>query len=206
MSLDFYSESSETEIPNAPGLYAFYLDMLSPAKIGLGGRGPFMKEQLADARERLIVRVKRRQALIQQRRLFGELTEDKPGGHLRRVYSIEAEVCTDLEYVDASTVPLSEIREFASVLSRCMIFDKPIYVGITNDQSLRQRYTQHKSDFYSELQSGATFGSRFQNAGGDWDDLKFGCVQLDSTVFGTKSVGRLEKLIQSLTRPTYSMR
>ena len=206
MSLSFYSESNETDIPNAPGLYAFYLDMLSPAKIGLSGKGPFSKESLSAARDRLHARIRKRQHLLRHTKLSGELSEDKPGGHLNRVYIVQASASNELDAVDISSVALHEIREFANVLSNCMALDKPIYVGITNDQSLRQRYLQHKTDFYSEPHSDASFGARFSSAGGDWDDLKLGCIELESSVFGTKSVARLERIVQTLTRPRYSLR
>lgn len=203
----FFNESTEDDIPNSIGLYAFYLDMLAPAKIGLGGPGPFSELTLHSARQRLASRITRQLSLTNDMRLMGEICEPKPGSHLRKAFHVEAKyVQGETAQAEALGVNLRELREYATVLSKCMSLERPIYVGITSGQSFKQRYLQHKTDFYSNPTSEGTFGGRFAVAGGEWDDLTFACIEVSSDLFSGASLGRLERLVHSLTQPKYSLR
>lgn len=203
----FFDESTEGEIPHSLGLYAFYLNMIGPAKIGLGGPGPFSDQLLLSARHRLASRLAEQLSLTHVMELEGEISELKPGSHLRRSFTVHANSRHHNFIVEeVRDVELNELREYSEVLSKCMSLEKPIYVGITTGQSFKQRYIQHKSDFYRGLDADATFGSRFSAAGGRWDDLVFACIEISSNLFSGNSFSRLERLIQSLTYPTYSLR
>ncbi|WP_157660494.1 hypothetical protein [Burkholderia ubonensis] len=205
--MHFFDETTEGEIPNSLGIYAFYLNMIDPAKIGLAGPGPFDSRLLLAARERLVSRLSQQLLLIHEMKLEGEISEPKPGSHLRRTFTVHASSQQyDVALDEARDVRLTELREYAHVLSKCMSLAKPIYVGITAGQSFKQRYLQHKSDFYRNPIVEGTFGSRFAVAGGTWDDLVFACIEVSSDLFSGNSLSRIERLVQSLTHPTYSLR
>jgi hypothetical protein len=145
--------------------------------------------------------------LANHMRLEGEIGEAKPGGHLRRSYRLSAEylVATEISQ-EALHIDLADLRDFAELLSKCIGLERPIYVGITCGQTFKQRYLQHKSDFYGVSSEEASFGTRFAHAGGEWDDLVFACIETDSDVFQSASLLRLERLVQSLTQPKFSLR
>ena len=54
MFLKKYNMSNESEIPHGQGIYAFYIDMFSPLKLGLLGKGPFSKDQLLKAKKTMM--------------------------------------------------------------------------------------------------------------------------------------------------------
>ena len=72
MKIIGYSEDQAGEIPELPGLYAFYLDALSPKKVGLLG-GDFTQRQLESARDSALARMKRIAKFMRHKEVHGKL-------------------------------------------------------------------------------------------------------------------------------------
>lgn len=206
MVLNAYSIEKASEIPHKQGLYAFYLDITSPIKIGLIGQGPFEKEKLERAKKILIRKINKLLEMLRFSSLDGYIREVGRGEHIAKAYRVKLS-----EYYSGSLmevlegIPSESILEFSKMSAMLPLFSQPIYIGITKTQTLYGRYKQHKYDFEKGVDN-SKFGVRLKNQGLDWDDLLFGCVEFDSSSDNIDLLNILEKQLQSISNPILSVR
>jgi hypothetical protein len=205
VTLTSYDDSLSMKIPKLPGLYAFYLDLISPAKLGLLGREGFSDDQLERAKKDLVKRVRKSIDLLHKIRMLGGLKIIDKKAHYPFRFKLLAEQVPSLDYISQiEALPTDSVYGYLQAVHEFALFAQPIYVGITKEQTLFQRYFQHKQDFeVSEERS--KFGVRLRHAGIDWDDILFVCVEFKSPSKTVQILTTLEKHLQNISNPALSI-
>lgn len=206
MKLNSFSISQEGDIPRTQGLYAFHLELISPARVGLLGRGEFSKEQLAVAKENLKNRTEKLLRFVRSNFFSGVISGSKKGFHISEKYFLEAKEQFPSSLVqELDRIPDNHLYQYLRISKLLSAFAQPIYVGITKNQTLQERYFQHKYDFISNTDA-STFGTRLRKAGFDWDEVVFSCIPLSSSEGNIEILSLLEKQLQAIARPVLSER
>ncbi|MCW3610737.1 hypothetical protein [Burkholderia cenocepacia] len=206
MTISCFAATASKDIPRALGIYAFFLDLVSPSKIGLAGRGPWTDEHLTRAREALLDRCNLQAKVYSSIQFTGNISERDKHPHLTRSLSIEAWPIAPQLFEDISTsLPLNSVRTYASVLHASFMLNPPVYVGITQKQTLRERYNQHRADYQGGLDVN-TFGGRLLASGIEWDDVIFACIPFQETIDDAITLPKLERHLQAVTTPILSIR
>lgn len=201
MSMLWYSISDEIDIPHSPGIYSFSVILGSRQKAGLLGKHPFDQKTLITAKTSLLRRLGRLEGIFASRSLDGTLRESGKGSGVSEGYVVTARQVTLsssirlLESCDPQDVPilLDSLESLSTVPA-------PIYLGMTKEQTLNQRYFQHKSNFHSSSERDS-FGYRIRSLGLRWDDLIYGCHPIADA---KPPVRALETLLHALIKPPYS--
>jgi len=202
-ALQVFSPPYEDEIPREPGVYGFFLLLGSRQRIGLLGAEPFSSDVLANAQKNLERRLLKAEKVFSSKMLEGSLRERGKGLSLLESYDVVmmqrniTDILSILNGTDAMSIPV--IVDFVEKVS---LMAGPVYCGMTYDQTLLQRYGQHKSDFYRRARDDeSSFGSRFSKTGFIWDDLIFSCVPLNCS---RTDIRAIEKLMHMLLKAPFS--
>lgn len=206
MQLKTFSIDNQEQIPNTQGLYAFYLDLTDPLKLGLIGNGPFEEEQLLKAKKLLIRKVTSFLKILRGCKLEGMVKELDRGEHLSTTYNVQLEeVYAGNLLHSLKSIPANALLEYSKLTKQLTLFSQPIYVGITKKQTLHARYHQHKSDFENS-ENLSHFGVRLRKSGFDWDDLIFSCLEYKIKNKNLFLLNILEKQLQTISNPSLSIR
>jgi hypothetical protein len=205
MQLTVYKNSEERLIPKGQGIYAFFLDLMSPAKIGLVGQSGFTEAQLTTARDSLHRRVEKALRIYRSSQLEGEIRELKKGTHFAKFFRMQAEEMAPLRVLeDLAGMRPQQLMSYLMVARFTTLFAPPIYVGITREQTLQERYRQHKYNFDSQEQKGS-FGARLRESGFDWDDIVFACIEFSQGEDDSTVLRILERHLQAISNPMLSL-
>src|SRR5690606_9675593 len=71
----------------------------------------------------------------------------------------------------------SHMKALIEAFNLGFIFSGPVYIGVTEHQTIRVRYLQHKSAYLGS-DTGSSFGNRVREAGIEWSDLAFGYIEM----------------------------
>lgn len=208
LSLEFFSDTDYRDIPSSPGIYAFYLRPISPTSVGLLETLPRSKDHAARVRRRFSTLIDKFITLSRTSHARGVIREVGRAGHLATNFSValDESVPTDPISGLSATIPEADLRTALMLCGRISIFAQPIYVGIALEQTLRDRYEQHRRDHSSDSSDMNTFGGRLQSQGFAWSDVVFGCMATESRPLERGTMRFLEKYFQALTRPVFSKR
>lgn len=206
LAMKAYSIDDISIIPKNKGIYAFYMDIINPGKIGLIGNGNFDDSQLLRAKDLLLRKVSKYLSIARSDNLTGNLTDVGKSEYISRKYNINAIGTNSNVLIDyLKDISLNDIYDYSILAETLSIFAQPIYVGITNSQTLHDRYKQHKYDFeYSKDRS--KFGCRVKEIELDWDELVFCCVELNNISDNSNLIKFAEKQLQSVSMPILSLR
>ena len=200
-----YGEGEADFIPKKQGLYAFFLDLISPAKIGLAGRGPFSEDTLCRARASLLARVERHFNVLSAIPLEGLIRDGLRQQHLQATYLITATRHNQYDFrSDICGLPLEQIRPYSELLRSTVAYAQPIYVGLTFDQTLHVRYRQHMAD-HDAGASKNTFGGRLKRLGIAWDDVTFTCLPTESESLTRQLLATAERYLHATAMPLLSV-
>lgn len=206
MQIKTFTSIGAEEIPRTQGLYAFFLSNISPGKLGLRGGGPHTKEDLENARNNLLKRVSESVNLFQGATFRGGFVENKKLSHMQRRFVVDVEEEANVDFIEyIKGIKHEDLFSYINVASLMPFFTPPIYVGITKNQTLYERYFQHKSDFESNLEK-SSFGTRLKGSNVRWSDIVFTCIEFGVTEDNSFLLNILEKHLQSITRPVLSVR
>lgn len=201
-----FTDAEAKNIPRLQGVYAFFLDLISPAKIGLAGKGPWDESTLQRAKLSLLRRAERQMAVAHSTELQGLLGEVDKAGPLQAAYWMTAQKRGQFDSVqELERLELSCVREYAEIIHETVSFAQPLYVGITYEQTLFDRYAQHRGTFHS-VSSTSGFGVRVRNLGLDWDDIVFCCKPLIHPVTNRPVLSKAERHLHALTHPICSLK
>lgn len=205
MFINAYSENNFENIPQTQGLYAFFLNAISPAKIGLVGNNVFTDDQLLRAKKVLLKKVKKLSSFYRSNKLLGAVSCVDKSQHISEKYivtAIEEYPESVVEMVDNTN--LYDIYRFANLVASFPLLTQPIYIGITKKQTLYERYNQHKYNYYSHT-DGKSFGSRLNSFGFDWDDVVFACNEFRIAEDNMEILSMLEKYFLTISKPVLSI-
>lgn len=200
-----YADTEQANIPRTQGLYAFYLDTISPAKVGLLGRDRFDSEQLNRAKRNLILRMNKMISFMRTSSFSGTLGTSAQSPHIAQLFKLQAQEIPPLQVVELiEKMPIEFIHSYLKMANDLALFAQPVYVGITKEQTLYDRYCQHKSDYETEVDA-RKFGGRLKIAGFDWDDVRFACAEFKHGADELQVLSLLEKHLQAVSMPILSL-
>jgi len=189
--LCFYEASDLSEVPELPGIYAWFLPL----------RG--------DTSDDFLTFLKSLESGVEK---MAELTNiEGQTGQLRVSVRRDNPVLSDAgEHISVEDLSPRKLQQIASMLLFCSFLTAPIYVGMT-DKSLRKRLQSHllKPDLWDDEGWTGTFRNRVANRIGDTRFLErclICCLPFDNTDFPKGTVRLFEKLLIRTLRPSQSLR
>jgi len=204
MTPAFQSARFASEIPESPGIYAFNISIVGPYRFGLRSGQAVSAEDRARIASALALRLSKIRRLFRAVGLTGQLVESNKSGLLRRVFDVAADESTeDVNHHEFEALSTDALNKILAVGSKATLMLPPIYVGMTLDQTLRQRYHQHRMSF-----SGADnlFGPRLRALGFIWDDLVYSYLPLAADESESLPLRFIERQIHAINPPPLSNR
>lgn len=201
----FNDDNWET-IPNKPGLYAYYLNNISLSKMGLFRDVTYTEEELSKTKEWLKVKVKESLEFLRKTEYNGSIFEQSRTRHLRKTLSLHATTKHEYRFLnDIDKIPSKLLPAYIDMLESSGMFYKPIYVGITTEQTLIGRYIQHKDNYENNVEG--TFGYRLRENNILWSDISLRCISISQSMAGEKNLIELcEKYIFLVSDPLLSIK
>ena len=182
---------------SGPGIYAFHLRAIRRATVGLRGRGPFDGDTLESAKRMCLDIVDRMLTMHASRPYTGHMKQLKLYDKHRTVVNVNGQLAyTNFLHDTVSQIDAGNVLEFIIGLEDTATLVAPIYVGITTDQTLLERYRRHESNYMRRVRG--TFGNRLAQSGFSWSDIIFSCSQRP---LGAETMRSLENYLQFLSRP-----
>lgn len=196
--------TSDRDIPELPGVYAFFVDILGPYTFGLRRGERVTPANWPKISEAIGHRFKNLRKLFREASYEGQIDETGKFGNVRSGLNIAAYAFIP-EFLPEDIEKLSptEANAYLSVAKKAQFFLPPIYVGVTYEQTLRDRYRQHELNFSSKI-SKNIFGSRFKDSGFVWDDLIFAYADLRADELVAAPLKFLESQIHLINPPVLS--
>lgn len=198
MKLHFFDDGSAEDIPNLPGVYAFFYRGLSSKLFGFIGNQRPISAVRSIAKKITTTQL----TAFTKSHYIGEFYSDSQSSHIRPPFNARLESNAPGRVADQiAEIDDSDLKGFIELMSASAVFQRPLYVGITTEQTLAERYLQHRQAYY---QSGIGFGSSVKNAGFVWSNLIFGCIPYEDQRLSSQATRTAERLIQSLSSPIFS--
>lgn len=194
-------------LPTSPGVYAIYLRIASRYHAGIQGFREPSASELVGARQRLIARITNFSREIESfTTVSGTLSSQSASRFLKRVARAEVREELYMELPEIlQGVEDSELIGFIDALDEMSSLMRPLYVGQTTKQTLRDRYRQHRDD-YERGRGAASFGSRARSARLLFSDLRLVCYATPSRTNSSSFERSLERAMHSIAHPFLSAR
>ena len=207
-NLEFYAEADARSVPNAPGLYAFYVRPLTPPSLGLLNSSALTSEVAARVKRRMEAIARRFLTFAHTATATGQVVQAARASHLALRLDVSVERRPEVDRVAGlvHVIPEQELRDVLTLLGQVALFAQPVYVGITLNQTLADRYEQHRQDYMLEPSDSGTFGGRLRLNGFDWESIAFGCMPVEESELSGASLDFLERYFQALACPVLSIR
>ncbi|HBP1527448.1 hypothetical protein [Pseudomonas aeruginosa] len=187
--------SQEDELPSEAGVYGFFILLASRQRVGLLGGEPYSSDVLLNAKGNLERRLVKIQKLISSRVLDGMVREQNKSQDASDFYEVLLSQKSASNIVSAMDgAKIDSLPKVVDALEKASLMASPIYCGMTSEQTLEQRYKQHKANFYGRSDR-EVFGARLLRSGLSWDDLIFGCIPLSTGRLDIRSIERLMHIL-----------
>lgn len=193
----------EYSLPTGPGIYCFRLKLVTLESVGLIGNSRYTQSEVDTAKRKLISRFSLLSNVYGSRKLVGSLQEPykKENTPLRLDVSADISDLFNMEsYIDL-VKRCNDIPHLIKLLSTANSIMPLLYVGIAYDQTLYQRYHQHKNNYMNKKEG--CFGARVSAAGLRWSDLQFAAVECGVTC-DHESISLYEDMLHGLYKPVFS--
>lgn len=202
-----YSPEQAEHIPKTQGIYAFYVVPMTLAALGLYRDTEPNRKEAEVARKILRRRLRALAEILQPPKMTGRIKAHHTRGPLRINYDLECDPVPILRWVERiDSIPRGEIKPLAQLMASTGLFLTPVYVGVATRQTLSDRYTQHRQDYYSSQAGGANFGSRLYESGIEWGEVLFSCCPIEmGTRLSDATLMFAEDYFHALARPKFSL-
>jgi len=199
----FYSYQYD-QIPDRAGIYSFYYNPYNYQGLGLYKDRTIGGRDLSRAKSTLRKKLKRLRYLKSSLNADISINLRAPSGI--SVAEFDNDIAATFIHIDDDLDELSthEFMELLELANNSIHTFPIIYCGITIEQTLKSRYTQHYSNFKNERT--ATFGGRARQFLLDWHDLAYSCVPSDSLSGFRSAARKLERQIIDFSVPLLSNR
>lgn len=205
-SFSVYSESESENIPAQPGLYAFFLNLVGPGNCGLRAGEHVSASNYTKIANNLDYRLQKLIPIFRKLELAGRVIESDKFGPLQRVFDFAGkETSPPLRAVTEIAATPSELESILVASKQTAFFLPPVYVGMTVDQTLGQRYRQHHAAYQSSTELNV-FGSRLRSAGIAWTDLLFACVPIGPRDASEIALRFVEQQLHVIHPPLFSVK
>lgn len=196
--------STEQVLPDRPGVYFFFLSALHRSRVPEPPEFSCNKA-LGEYLDYMIFRIEKFVRLSEGMVWRGYIKEEERkslGGRLdlegRRVFDVNR-IKLDIRRISCP----EDMRVYVGSLNKAIILSGPIYVGMTEKQSIATRYGQHLRDSLSLDSEQKRFGNRLCSLGVSWGDLAIGYIDLP---WGAAGLSRkIESGFHSITSPFLSV-
>ncbi len=127
---------------------------------------------------------------------------DKKAGHLRTAYAMlatpnfDSQICESLIREFDIESNRKKTVEFITFLRVSFLFIKPLYIGLTREQSFSSRLTQHLNG-QTNLLDGLNKNKI------DWNDLSFSIFSMKRV--SSSELRSCEKIVQNIHKPLFSI-
>jgi hypothetical protein len=192
--------SEQGRVPSDKGgLYFFKLRFPSNYELGL------MPDRAADLQHVLrtaAAYIEKVEKIATYGPLTGELSDGEKAPHMQTLYHLSAAVIstatirTSVDQLVRNSASRGKLDAALGILRLFFDYVSPLYIGMTERQSLSDRLNQHTS-------GGTLLYERLALCGIDWTELTFCCLPLDE--LNRTEVRALEKLFQSFCKPRLSI-
>ncbi|WP_175718790.1 hypothetical protein [Burkholderia anthina] len=157
-------------------------------------------------RENLRRRLKKFVSVFRNQALSGNLYDDRYSLALKRSFTVSAQETAPSNHLAGLDDLSNEELDYLLILGkRATFFAQPLYVGITVEQTLQQRYSQHYRDFNNSDELNV-FGTRLRKSGIRWEDILFTCADLPLANVSSSGLLFLETQIHAMHPPLFSIR
>lgn len=196
--------STEQALPDNPGIYYFFLSGLHRSRI------PDMpnfrcQKSLEQYVKYITHRIEWLVSLKEKIEWEGEINEKKsPGvsGRLilsgRKAYNLE-KIKKDVADIDHP----DDMGRYIAAINKAIMLSGPIYVGMTERQSISTRYGQHLRGSKSLEYKQKNFGERLSRFGISWGDLAIGYIEYSWQDIGLAR--KVERVFHTITNPFLSV-
>lgn len=201
--LKTYCDSDSPDIPKKPGVYLFYLNAINRRALGLLGNAPFDEGKLNEARLNLKRRLKSIANFLTSINLEGYLKETDRAEHLGKSLKLVGSYDSNFELINSiDKIPAEDLPIFIKTCENLAVLMQPIYVGITYEQTLFERFRQHRNNYTCKVEG--TFGGRLKESGFEWVDIIYSCTAFNKTDMQRSSLEQLENYLQYYSKPMLS--
>lgn len=205
-SFSVFTESDSDDIPAQPGLYAFFLDLVGPGNCGLRAGEHVTALNFTKIANNLDYRLRRLIPIFRQLELSGRVIECDKFGPLQRAFDFTGtETSPPLRAVTEIAATPSELESILVAAKQTAFFLPPVYVGMTVDQTLGQRYRQHHAAYQNSTELNV-LGSRLRSAGIAWTDLLFACAPIGPRDASETALRFVEQQLHVIHPPVFSVK
>lgn len=201
MDIDVFQDLEWQEIPELPGLYAFFVATVDAQICDMvDNANPRIHPETIQTT--IHSRYRRTAALLRAHSWTGTLQSDRAAAHIIPPVGLTGKnIMPDTAADFVSELDLVELRLVMQIMQATLFFARPAYVGMTSDQTLRDRYLQHRDAFFGGK---CGFGSRLRSHQIDWEMIRFVCIPVEQGTLSTATLRAVEKAVQSLAAPALS--
>lgn len=199
--MDKYYAHQESEVPELPGIYAFYYAPFQASRLGL-----YLDNKNIDIlslKEKVRKRITcyhffKEWSSIEVNAIKRNASGLNVGAYDGRLNSKDA----FLDIVDSLND--NNIHKYISFFQNASFFFQPLYCGVTVEQGLQARLYQHKKNYHAN--TNGTFGARLKEAGIQWEDVCFVTAGSFNFNANKNDVYNLERFLISNSTPTFNIK
>jgi hypothetical protein len=189
------------EIPDKKsGVYSFYLRFPTDYEFGLSNN-----ISLDVVAKNIVRKLNEFEHLLNNVSLYGTVQDNKLSNHLMKNYKAVLDSDHSLANREFESIFMElarnpskmPMKETLRAIRTAFNFATPVYIGMTDRQSLRKRLQQH-------LSGSSQFSERLTENNLGWNDLLYRCVAVDR--FYLESSAEVERMIQLIFKPALSLR
>lgn len=195
---------SESQVPVRPGIYAFFLNVFRPEAFGVYKTLEPSREQLRNIKGKFQKRAEALHDLLWSLEAMGSAGEKGVAPHIQRMFEVSISRSHRGTPEWPNEIGEKEVVQYLGLMSEAWPFFSPIYVGMTEKQSLRERYSQHRDSFNSKDEGKTSFGSRLRASPFGWEDVVYVAVPISSGTPDQKILRNAEFILQMLSKPLMS--
>jgi len=196
----------EWDIPKSPGIYSFRLEALTLYELGIRPDSDFSSEDfMIKVRGKILDRIVKVETIMFSEELSGSV-RNKDKSFTFNQFS-EVKVIKRKYIVNSLNDKLQKInniKSFTQILSTLNNLLPPLYVGITYEQTLLERYTQHKRSLGSLKSS--SLGERLGHLNIGWSEIGFYAKPISISNIDKSELELSEDIFQYLSNPILSLR
>lgn len=202
--LNYYSFDQSENIPSEPGVYSFLYNPYDPRALNIYVTEEPSENTVERAKESLSNKLQIYRTAQQTMRLQMECQVRSASDRVFGKFAGSLQTDSSAREPDFDFGDNQTFIDFLNLANSLSLLMQPLYCGITEEQTLRERYKQHRGDFDSKTPG--TFGGRLANYQFNWEDLLFLPVPSMGLARHNEAVRLLETQLITFSNAIFSNR
>ena len=196
----------ERDIPNSPGIYIFRLNILIPFELGIRPNSDLRSESLTnEVKRKLTSRLDKLEKVVLSNELEGQIRNKGKKFTFNQTSIVSIKNLQSIIKKSKTKInSIKDVGEFCEILAVLNEIIPPLYVGITYDQTLKERYSQHKNDWLNNRFG--KFGARLKSQNISWSEVGFFAKSINISSINKDELKFTEELFHYFTNPILSIR